>query len=316
MGLGAIAWLLPAVDYDQNTHQPPSTVTAIAAASVAAENASADLEWSPSQAVTTSGDVSGVVTAIELQPGVPVSCGQTALRVNDLPLIAFCAPFPLWRVVDDSTQGADRDAVDAFLRSILDGATNATTTGDLIRRLQTERGAEPTGSFEPTDVVWLGDGFTPDVIEIEVGQRTDGTVIVATSKPILLSAKVVSSLDLPALDTGLQFSVAGSASTFAVGSGRLTLDPAGLGTELLRSQPPQADLPESVQGTLTRQIPAGAVVLPASAVAGNGTRGCVELQDRTVVPVDVLGSSGSGVVLIGDLSAGNVVMATFDASSC
>ena len=290
--LGAVSLALPTAHYPAEPDAGTGLVTAVPAATFQGLATIAELTWDEGIEVRVATGASGVITSLDVRSGDDVACGDVIMHLNGEPLVAFCAPFPLWRPVDAATIGPDRLAVDEFL-----DATGASP-------------ARVDGVVDPIRTIWLRGPLTVDSVDVEVGDLLVGGDVVLRVDPSLHSAQLRIAPHL------------GTRAVFApdVTPAQLQVDADGRITDLdalvaiTRGQPDQA--PTELTGRLIESLPDGAVTVPIGALIDGPTQDCVVTDDGDIRPVDILVAEAGGATVIGEITPGDRVRLQTGSASC
>jgi hypothetical protein len=291
------------------------------------------LGWGAASRVRFGAGASGVVTAVWAQPGTVVRCGASVVEVDGSPVLALCGARPLWRAVDGSTPGPDRDEVVALLQGLHHLPSRqvrftAPQIADGIRKLQKALRKPPTGVLGPADTLWIGAPITPAQLAVSIGDVASAGRDVLTVAPVLLSAQVTP--DSPqdaAQGPGTKPAQAhvvhlqGSAQRFPIGPRGSVTSLQSFADAVRQTVRAGDPLPATVKATLRLATPVTtAAVPPAALLSGTGGTGgtCVMVAEgsaRKVVKVQVVDSTLDAVLVTGDLPSGAQVWLSGQAHS-
>lgn len=158
------------------------------------------LVYTLSQSSLVSASRFGTVTAVNLEAGDEVTNGMVVGSVDEVPLVAFVAELPLYRVLEIGVDGGRDIAALAnflrqtgFLHETVDGGDEFTEEIELaVIAWQTATGFEPTGAISPTDFVFVSaDATSVATVLFRVGQSMASQQGVYESVQSILSAEVV-----------------------------------------------------------------------------------------------------------------------------
>lgn len=284
LATGAVALAIvafPLADYrPPGAARPRDELVAVVARTTRRSTAAVvALDWVPARHVVL-GDAQGRVTAVYATADTPVRCGAAAIAVDGTAVRALCGDVPLRRDVDAATQGPDADAV----ADLLNAATSV---------------------VRPSDVIWIGQEFTPTSVLVRVGDWVARDTAVFAVDASLRSATVAGTTTDA---TARVFVADGTAVEFALSTAG-TLD-AGAFEEVVRalSEPSEADLPLRLQGSVRLAAPISLAGIPPSALvtAADGST-CVVLASGQTTDVKIVDSVIGIVMVDADLPEGTLI---------
>lgn len=252
--LGFAVFTLPLSQYRKpaDAGVPLATVEVVSRGTDLAEPAVVDLTWTDRSEVRVS-SLEGLVTAVFVEPGAVVGCGDPVVEVDGVVRFGYCAPRPLYRELSSVSRGDDVDEFVGFLRGLgffadtTDRPSNQAVR-DAIRFVQGGFGNPVTGVVDSGDAVWLGDGpFVATSVGVVAGDLVAPGDVVMSAEPVVSSALVTrASGDAPL--GGWVFGVDGSTERFSVDADGSIDDVAGL-LSVLVGQELAAETPTRVTGT-------------------------------------------------------------------
>jgi peptidoglycan hydrolase-like protein with peptidoglycan-binding domain len=137
-------------------------------------------------AVTAS--ASGLVTAVSIAPGDRIASGTRLVSVDDVPILAYLAPAPLYRDLSTGDRGPDVRNVQQFLAKagFAPGRTDgvfSTSTFQAVKRFEKAHGLQLDGVIHRDELAWAPPGLTAvGSVAVQVGERaSEGTKLFAGS---------------------------------------------------------------------------------------------------------------------------------------
>ncbi|WP_226653522.1 peptidoglycan-binding protein [Leifsonia sp. LS1] len=153
----------------------------------------ATLDTTPAASATTE----GTVTAVLVEPGVPVQSGVDLFSLDGHPIPAFAEATPLHRDLARGASGDDVKALGAFLAAteFLDPGASDGFFGSRYEAatvaFQKRHGYEPDGVFRSSYVVFVPLDFGEvSTVDIRVGQRLTSQRVVLRGAPRVSSVEI------------------------------------------------------------------------------------------------------------------------------
>jgi hypothetical protein len=137
-------------------------------------------DGSPYSAINQAG---GTYTELP-DEGDKVGCGDVLYRVDDDPVLLLCGTVPAYRDLTEGDEGNDVRQLNANLHNVDPHDDHFTwKTGEALRKLQRDKGAEVTGALDFDDAVFLPEPVRISKVTGELGgsARPSAQVAQATS---------------------------------------------------------------------------------------------------------------------------------------
>lgn len=131
----------------------------------------------------------GVITELDIVPGVSIESGSTVMKVDGLPVTAYVSATPLYRDVEPGMEGDDVAVAQGLLADLgylgsgADGAAGS-VTASAIRSFNADRGyGNDNVVLSRGSLLWVpDDSGAPEAISVRVGEDLDpGAELYATT---------------------------------------------------------------------------------------------------------------------------------------
>ncbi len=267
-----------------------------------------ELRWSAGHQ-TSVGDATGKVTDVFISPGEPLKCGEPVVAIDGAARLAMCGAVPPWRDISASTKGPDAEELAELLVSL--GLLSEEDRDDGVRRAAALRqllpfvGLPASGSFHPSDVIWIPSSTTPSRVTVQVGSQVAGDSVLFDVDAILESATVHPTNGDQVAAEETVFSIDGSGVEFSVlANGSLDENSFEAAARSTMSDP-DAELPSQIQGILRLVTPVSYAAVPASALVTTPDGSlCVVLANGLTTAVTIVESVTGLVIVDADLPEG------------
>jgi hypothetical protein len=238
--------------------------------------------------------VPGVVTEVDVEPGVVPAALEPVVAINGTDLYALPGNAPVYRPLADGDEGPDVASLEEALVAagydpgdvddVFDAATSAA-----LADWQEATDLEETGTFDPMGFVWLPTGAEVTAVDVALGDRLAGgepLFVTGVASRIVAEAEVEQAdvvdvavgdrvvLDIDGLDDGLEGTVH-----------RIADAPVGADATYLVQITP-ADLPPGARVGMTGDVEIVTDVLPDVVVVPTGVIGGTAAQPTVPVLVD------------------------------
>lgn len=318
--IAVAALAIPLADYRATSSQAPAgALTAVVLRTTDIPSAaSLAVRWDDGQTAVVR--AAGLVTAVFAADGERIECGDRVVEIDGAPLVAYCAPRPLWREVGGSTVGADAEEVAEFLRASGDldgsGSPEPAALTSAIRSFQRGAGQAVTGTIAPGDMVWIGSPVEPTV-DIHVGDSVIDGDLALRVPPAVVSARLDPARPADGVDDSV-FTLDDSDVPFDLDDGGNVVDVAALSAEVAAISSFEGDPPPVLTGSIRLAQPREVASLPATSIVSGSSGVCVHIvaDDGGAEPVavEVVGSSVGIVLVTGPLTPGSQVTSAPDRS--
>jgi len=278
------------------------------------------LSWSDSRTLKAAAIGGGTVTAVFARAGHAVRCGSAVMEIDGKAIVAICGKRPLWRRVTGGTAGADVSQVITMLRGVGRLSTAKPTSGQLtsaIRSWQKAVHMAVTGAVGPENTVWIGHSITPSAVPVVPGDVAVPAMQILTTAPHLTSARFLAEGSDSPTGEARVVSATGMADAVSMDAHGNVDQPSKLEGSVVGASRSDSGPPKSIDAVSRLRSAISVKVVPVTAVVSVGTATCVLATNGSgsrPVPVKLVDSDIDGVLLIGDLAAGQQVVVNPGAS--